>query len=104
MLPRTTALGPCSARLSLAFSARMIRSPISLARSVEVRALGDSNDNRPKLTRENEPEEYWTSERERAGKSAFSDPVALIGILAIFFPIILLLILSALGVVDLTPQ
>lgn len=68
------------------------------------RALGDSKDDRPKLTRENEPEEYWVSEREKAGKSAFSDPVAIIGILAIFFPIILLLILSALGVVDLTPQ
>lgn len=72
--------------------------------SVKTRALGDSGEDRPKLTRENEPEEYWVSEREKAGKSAFSDPVAIIGILAILFPIILLLILSALGVVDLTPQ
>jgi hypothetical protein len=72
--------------------------------STIVFALGDSKGDRPKLTRENEPEEYWTSERERQGKSAFTDPVALIGVLAIFFPIILLLILSALGVVDLTPQ
>ena len=72
--------------------------------AVKTRALGDSKDDRPKLTRENEPEEYWVSEREKAGKSAFTDPVAIIGILAIFFPIILLLILSALGVVDLTPQ
>jgi len=71
---------------------------------VATNALGGSDDERPKLTRENEPEEYWVSEREKAGKSAFSDPVAIIGILAIFFPIILLLILSGLGVVDLTPQ
>ena len=71
---------------------------------VATNALGGSDDERPKLTRENEPEEYWVSEREKAGKSAFSDPVAIIGIHAIFFPIILLLILSGLGVVDLTPQ
>lgn len=56
------------------------------------------------LTREDEPEEYWSSERERKGESPFKDPVALIGILAILFPFVLLLILSAAGVVDLTPQ
>jgi hypothetical protein len=72
--------------------------------SMRTRALGDSGEDRPKLTRESEPEEYWVSEREKAGKSAFSDPLAIIGILAIFFPIILLVILSALGVVDLTPK
>ena len=56
------------------------------------------------LKREDEPEEYWSSERERKGESPFKDPVALIGILAILFPFILLIILSAAGIVDLTPQ
>lgn len=56
------------------------------------------------LKREDEPEEYWSSERERKGESPFKDPVAIIGILAILFPFILLLILSAAGVVDLSPQ
>ena len=68
------------------------------------RALGDSGEDRPKLTRENEPEEYWVSEREKAGKSTFSDPLAIIGVVSILFPLILLLVLSALGVVDLTPH
>jgi hypothetical protein len=61
-------------------------------------------DDRKGLKREDEPEEYWSSERERKGESPFKDPVAIIGILAILFPFILLLILSAAGVVDLTPQ
>jgi hypothetical protein len=75
------------------------RSPVGCSR-----ALGDSGEDRPKLTRENEPEEYWVSEREKAGKSTFSDPLAIIGVVSILFPLILLLVLSALGVVDLTPH
>jgi hypothetical protein len=91
-LTSTASLVRCSRRIPTTRSQRRSR------------ALGDSGEDRPKLTRENEPEEYWVSEREKAGKSTFSDPLAIIGVASILFPIILLLVLSALGVVDLTPH
>jgi hypothetical protein len=53
------------------------------------------------LRREEEPEEYWKSEREREGKSAWSDPLAVIGILAIFFPFVVLGIAIGTGYVEL---
>uniref|UniRef100_A0A7S1SK87 Uncharacterized protein n=1 Tax=Tetraselmis chuii TaxID=63592 RepID=A0A7S1SK87_9CHLO len=55
------------------------------------------------LTREAEPEEYWVSEAEKEGKISFEDPTAWIGITAIFFPFVFLLIAAAFGIVDLNP-
>ncbi len=43
---------------------------------------------------------YWTSAREKEGKSAWTDPLALIGLGAIFFPLILLGVFGALGYID----
>ena len=43
---------------------------------------------------------YWSSKGERAGANPLADPLAIIGILAIFFPFIFLLIAIALGYVD----
>jgi len=54
------------------------------------------------LTREEEPEQYWKSKGEEAGSNPLKDPLALIGILAIFFPFILLLLAVATGYVDLS--
>eukprot|EP01023_Acetabularia_acetabulum_P022816 TRINITY_DN223_c0_g1_i1.p2 TRINITY_DN223_c0_g1~~TRINITY_DN223_c0_g1_i1.p2 ORF type:complete len:113 (-),score=18.57 TRINITY_DN223_c0_g1_i1:233-571(-) len=54
------------------------------------------------ITREEEPEEYWKSAAEKAGKSPLQDPLALIGILSIFFPFIFLLIAIGTGVIDLS--
>jgi hypothetical protein len=68
----------------------------------QTRALGDSQaGDRKGLKREEEPEEYWSSERERKGESPFKDPIALIGLLAIFFPFLFLIIASSVGLVDL---
>lgn len=52
------------------------------------------------LSRDEEPEEYWSSKSERAGNNPLSDPLAVIGILAIFFPFILLLVAGATGFID----
>ncbi|KAI8475845.1 MAG: hypothetical protein J3K34DRAFT_517018 [Monoraphidium minutum] len=52
------------------------------------------------LSRDEEPEEYWSSKGEREGKSVMSDPLAVIGVLAIFFPFLLLLVAIATGYID----
>lgn len=70
---------------------------------VQTSALGDSQgDDRKGLKREEEPEEYWSSERERKGESPFKDPIALIGLLAILFPFLFLIVASSVGLVDLS--
>eukprot|EP00889_Picochlorum_renovo_P006954 jgi/Picre1/33984/NNA_001461.t1 len=70
-------------------------------------ALGDSKNkdsSNSGLKREDEPEEYWSSERERKGESPFKDPLAIIGIVSILFPFIFLIIASSVGLVDLSPR
>lgn len=64
----------------------------------------DSSKNSGGLKREEEPEEYWSSERERKGESPFKDPLAVIGMVSIMFPFIFLVIASSLGLVDLSPR
>lgn len=64
----------------------------------------DSSKNSGGLKREEEPEEYWSSERERKGESPFKDPLAVIGMVSIMFPFIFLVIASSLGIVDLSPR
>lgn len=59
-------------------------------------------DDRKFLSRDEEPEEYWSSKGERAGSNPLSDPLAVIGILAIFFPFFLLLLAVATGYIDLS--
>ncbi|KAI3426494.1 hypothetical protein D9Q98_008860 [Chlorella vulgaris] len=73
---------------------------------VTTQALGDSSNNttssKTTLRREDEPEEYWKSQAEKDGKSPFEDPLAQIGLLAIFFPFIFLAAAIAFGWVDLS--
>lgn len=55
------------------------------------------------LTREEEPEEYWTSKAERDGESPMKDPMAWIGIGGILLPFVILGVAVAVGYVDLSP-
>ncbi|KAJ9516223.1 hypothetical protein QJQ45_024649 [Haematococcus lacustris] len=52
------------------------------------------------ISREEEPDQYWVSKSEKAGANPFKDPLALIGILAIFFPFIFVLIAIGVGAID----
>ena len=52
------------------------------------------------MTRESEPEEAWGSKFEKDGVNPMKDPLAVIGLGAIFFPFILLGIFIATGVID----
>jgi hypothetical protein len=61
---------------------------------------GDEEPVEPKLTRETEPDQYWQTPSEAKGESPVKDPLAIIGILGIFFPFILLGIAIATGYVD----
>ncbi|GIL97360.1 hypothetical protein Vretimale_3019 [Volvox reticuliferus] len=54
------------------------------------------------ITREEEPEQYWSSKGEQDGANPLKDPLAIIGILAIFFPFIFLAIAIGTGYVDLS--
>jgi hypothetical protein len=60
----------------------------------------DDKGDRVTLSREEEPDEYWVSAGEKKGANPMKDPLAIIGILAIFFPFGLLLIAGATGLVD----
>ena len=63
--------------------------------------VGAGGDKPPKpLSREAEPEEYWMDKNTAAGKSPFSDPLAIIGIAAIFLPFLILGIAIATGYVE----
>ncbi|GAB4821205.1 hypothetical protein N2152v2_008251 [Parachlorella kessleri] len=72
------------------------------AQLLAAKALGSDKGDKKVLTREDEPDEYWASAREKEGKSPWTDPLAIIGLLAIFFPLILLGVFAALGYVDLS--
>merc|ERR1712157_3224 len=53
------------------------------------------------LTREEEPEEYWMDANTKAGKSPMQDPLAIIGVIAIFSPFVILAIAYASGYIEL---
>ncbi|KAL6746766.1 hypothetical protein V8C86DRAFT_2932261 [Haematococcus lacustris] len=71
---------------------------------VRVLALGtppsDGKKDQKFISREEEPDQYWVSKSEKAGANPFKDPLALIGILAIFFPFIFVLIAIGVGAID----
>ncbi|KIZ03100.1 hypothetical protein MNEG_4862 [Monoraphidium neglectum] len=52
------------------------------------------------ISREEEPEEYWSSKNEKEGLAVFTDPLAIIGVIAILFPFIFVLIAIATGAID----
>jgi hypothetical protein len=60
----------------------------------------DDKGDRVTLSREEEPDEYWVSAGEKKGANPMKDPLALIGVGAIFFPFFLLLVAIATGLVD----
>ncbi|GMH41621.1 hypothetical protein BSKO_09531 [Bryopsis sp. KO-2023] len=79
--------------------------PVRPSRFV-VRAEDDDDGPAPQrkfITREQEPEEYWTSKAERDGESPMKDPMAWVGLLGIFFPFIILGIAIGTGYVELNP-
>ncbi|GFR52267.1 hypothetical protein Agub_g14802 [Astrephomene gubernaculifera] len=92
------------------FRSVAVLQPVRSRRALVARALlgpdgkpGGQNSNQKKfITRDEEPEEYWSSKGERAGANPLQDPLAMIGILAIFFPFIFLGIAIASGYVDLS--
>lgn len=55
------------------------------------------------ITREEEPEEYWTSKAEREGESPMKDPMAWIGLTGIFLPFVILGVAIAVGYVEVNP-
>ena len=81
--------------------------PTPLRHPVRLRAQNEERNGPPTkkkfITREEEPEEYWMSKGEREGANPLTDPLALIGILALLAPFIILGIAVAVGYVDLTP-
>eukprot|EP00245_Coleochaete_scutata_P009065 TRINITY_DN2903_c0_g1_i1.p1 TRINITY_DN2903_c0_g1~~TRINITY_DN2903_c0_g1_i1.p1 ORF type:complete len:150 (+),score=19.35 TRINITY_DN2903_c0_g1_i1:50-499(+) len=62
---------------------------------------GDNPEKKKFITKEEEPEQYWSSEGEKSGKSPLSSPLAWIGIISIFFPFILLGVAFSAGLVKL---
>jgi len=62
--------------------------------------FGGDDENKPKLTRESEPEEYFASNfEELAPEEKVKDPLVLIGLLSIFFPFALLAVFNAMGLI-----
>lgn len=68
---------------------------------IVVKATMGGGGDKTKLTREEEPDEYWQSKGERDGANPLKDPLALIGIVSIFLPFIMTLVAIATGVVEL---
>ncbi|KAG2498345.1 hypothetical protein HYH03_003604 [Edaphochlamys debaryana] len=52
------------------------------------------------ISRDEEPDQYWSSKGEAAGENPMKDPLALIGVLAILFPFIFVLVAIATGAID----
>ena len=63
-------------------------------------ALMGEDPEKPRLTRESEPEEAWISKAEKEGKSPFKDPLAISAIIGITLPLFIVLISLATGVVE----
>jgi len=70
-------------------------------KSPPLRMVFGGNDPDPKkITREDEPEEYFASDFESASvEEKLKDPLVIIGIASIFFPFVLLAIFNAGGLV-----
>eukprot|EP00195_Chlamydomonas_chlamydogama_P015485 CAMPEP_0202897962 /NCGR_PEP_ID=MMETSP1392-20130828/6587_1 /ASSEMBLY_ACC=CAM_ASM_000868 /TAXON_ID=225041 /ORGANISM="Chlamydomonas chlamydogama, Strain SAG 11-48b" /LENGTH=115 /DNA_ID=CAMNT_0049583739 /DNA_START=69 /DNA_END=416 /DNA_ORIENTATION=- len=62
--------------------------------------LGPDGDKKKFLTREEEPEQYWSSPGEKDGGNPFKDPIAIIGIVAILFPFLFVLVAIGTGAID----
>ncbi|WIA29289.1 hypothetical protein OEZ86_011794 [Tetradesmus obliquus] len=73
---------------------------VSRRNAVQAKAMQSGEEDKKVLRREEEPEEYWVSKSERKGANPLSDPLAIIGLVAIFLPFGLLLIAIATGLID----
>eukprot|EP00884_Botryococcus_braunii_P022742 jgi/Botrbrau1/9151/Bobra.160_3s0023.1 len=89
-----------SRSLSKGFTARVSHQTRKSNVSFKPMALGTGPSDKKTLKREEEPDDYWQSEAEKRGDSPFKDPLAIIGIIAILFPFIFVLIAIAFGVID----
>lgn len=54
----------------------------------------------PRITRENEPEDYWRSDAERQGKSPWQDPMAWAALSGILVPLVFLAVGFATGYLE----
>ncbi|KXZ51593.1 hypothetical protein GPECTOR_12g557 [Gonium pectorale] len=86
-----------------------VAQPTRARRALCTRALlgpdgkpGTTSGQKKFISREEEPEQYWGSKFEADGGNPLKDPLAIIGILAIFFPFIFLGIAIAAGYIDLS--
>lgn len=52
------------------------------------------------ITREEEPDQYWSSVGEKEGANPMKDPLAIIGVVAILFPFLFLLVAVSTGIID----
>jgi len=52
------------------------------------------------LTRDQEPDQYWSSPLDKPGANPMKDPVAIIGVVSILFPFIFVLIAIGTGAID----
>ncbi|KAG2454891.1 hypothetical protein HYH02_000722 [Chlamydomonas schloesseri] len=104
------ALKPASSAVARSLRARDVATaPRAARRSLRARALlgpdgkpGTTSGQKKFISREEEPEQYWSSKGEAEGANPMKDPLAIIGVLAIFFPFIFLAIAVAAGYIDLS--
>eukprot|EP00200_Dunaliella_tertiolecta_P002170 CAMPEP_0202350016 /NCGR_PEP_ID=MMETSP1126-20121109/7260_1 /ASSEMBLY_ACC=CAM_ASM_000457 /TAXON_ID=3047 /ORGANISM="Dunaliella tertiolecta, Strain CCMP1320" /LENGTH=92 /DNA_ID=CAMNT_0048941909 /DNA_START=130 /DNA_END=408 /DNA_ORIENTATION=- len=66
----------------------------------EPEAKNGEADAKRTLSREAEPDQYWSPPGERKGANPMKDPLAIIGVVAILFPFLILGIAIATGVID----
>lgn len=59
---------------------------------------GEDDEDKPKLTRETEPDQYFASNFETlSAQDKLKDPLVIIGLLSIFFPFALLIVFNNMG-------
>lgn len=59
---------------------------------------GGEDDDKPKLTRETEPDQYFASNFESlSAQDKLKDPLVIIGLVSIFFPFVLLIVFNNMG-------
>ncbi|PNW84610.1 hypothetical protein CHLRE_03g151200v5 [Chlamydomonas reinhardtii] len=103
------ALKPASSSVARRLQTSQVAvAPRVARRSLQVRALlgpdgkPGTTSGKKFISREQEPEQYWSSKGEAEGGNPMKDPLAIIGVLAIFFPFIFLGIAVAAGYIDLS--
>ncbi|GAX85638.1 hypothetical protein CEUSTIGMA_g13053.t1 [Chlamydomonas eustigma] len=93
-----TAAPKCNRSISRVQSSSKPKS--NLHRASVISQVTDKPKETEGISRETEPEQYWSSPSEKKGANPFKDPLAIIGILSILFPFVLLGVAISTGLVD----